>query len=474
MSNLIPTIGIEVHCELKTKNKVFSNTLNTYGEVANTQINEIDLGYPGTLPKLNKEVINLGIKAALLLNCKINKIMHFDRKNYYYPDLPKGYQITQKMTPIGYDGYVEINIDDKTKKIYLEEIHIEEDTCKSIHEKDKTYLDFNRAGIPLLEIVTKPVIENEKEAVLYLEKLRKILLYANISDVKIEEGSMRCDLNISMKEEDSKTLGTKIEIKNIGSISNVASSIIYEKERQKKLLLENIKLTEETRKYDEKSQTTVLMRKKENKNDYRYFPEPDIPIIEITDEYINAIRKELPLLPDELREKYKNLNLNDIIINALISNKELNDFFLKLFEEKINLTISANIITGDLLGYLNKNNLNLSDTKLTIENFVKLISKIESKQITSKIAKEILNEILISDSSIEDIINSKNLKVLDDTDELNRIIDEILLENKSLKDDYLTKEDKTIKYIIGQIMKKTNGNANPIICSTLIKEKLNN
>jgi len=474
MSNLIPTIGIEVHCELKTKNKVFSNTLNTYGEVANTQINEIDLGYPGTLPKLNKEVINLGIKAALLLNCKINKIMHFDRKNYYYPDLPKGYQITQKMTPIGYDGYVEINIDDKTKKIYLEEIHIEEDTCKSIHEKDKTYLDFNRAGIPLLEIVTKPVIENEKEAVLYLEKLRKILLYANISDVKIEEGSMRCDLNISMKEEDSKTLGTKIEIKNIGSISNVASSIIYEKERQKKLLLENIKLTEETRKYDEKSQTTVLMRKKENKNDYRYFPEPDIPIIEITDEYINAIRKELPLLPDELREKYKNLNLNDIIINALISNKELNDFFLKLFEEKINLTISANIITGDLLGYLNKNNLNLSDTKLTIENFVKLISKIESKQITSKIAKEILNEILISDSSIEDIINSKNLKVLDDTDELNKIIDEILLENKSLKDDYLTKEDKTIKYIIGQIMKKTNGNANPIICSTLIKEKLNN
>jgi aspartyl-tRNA(Asn)/glutamyl-tRNA(Gln) amidotransferase subunit B len=472
MSKLIPTIGTEVHCELKTKEKVFSNSLNTYGSMPNTEINEIDLGYPGTLPTLNKEVIDLGIKAALALNCKINKKMHFDRKNYFYPDNPKNYQITQKRTPIGYDGYVEIEIDGNIKKIGIEEMHIEEDTCKSIHEKSITLLDFNRAGIPLIEIVSKPVIESDREAVLYLEKLREILLYADISDVKIEEGSMRCDANVSLHEEDSNVLGTKAEIKNIGSISNVASSILYEIERQKDLIEKGIKIIEETRKYDEKSGTTVLMRVKETGNDYRYFPEPDIPYIIVDDEWINKIKDSLPMLPKELRELYKELGINDIAIKALIQYRSLNTFLKKLIEEKANPVISANILTGDVLAHLNKHNISIEDTKLTIGSVKSLVDKLESNEISSKIGKEILNEMLVSDKSVEEIINSKGLKQINNEEELVSIINNILVNNPKAIDDYKNGLDRSIKFLMGQIMAATKGQANPALANELLIKEI--
>ena len=282
-----PTIGIEVHVELKTKAKAFSTTKNTYGQIPNKVANVIDLGYPGTLPTLNKGIIDLGIKTALILNCDITREIFFDRKNYFYPDNPKNYQITQNNTPIGRNGYVEVSYDGIKKKIEIEEIHLEEDTCKSIHNANSTLLDFNRAGVPLIEIVSKPVIKNEKEAMLYLENLRSMLLYAGVSDVKIEEGSMRCDLNISLS--DSDILGTKIEIKNIGSISNVGESVLYEIKRQTELLKSGKVLKEETRKWDDKSKSTILMRVKETGNDYRYFPEPDIPKVEIDDNWIENL-----------------------------------------------------------------------------------------------------------------------------------------------------------------------------------------
>ena len=304
MTNYIPTIGVEVHVELKTKTKIFSNSTNGYGEMANSLTNVIDLGYPGTLPTLNEEVLNLAIKAATVLNCKIRHEMHFDRKNYFYPDNSKNYQITQSRTPIGYDGYVEIEVDGVKKKIEIEEMHIEEETCKSTHRGTKTLLDFNRAGVPLIEIVTKPCMTSGDEAKAYLEKLRELLFYTDVSDCKIEEGSMRADANVSIRKNESDPFGTKAEIKNIGSITNVAISINKEIERQAKLYDNGETFKPQTRRYDDKLGDTVLMRVKETGNDYRYFPEPDIPFVYVTDEMIENVIKTIPMLPDERRKTY--------------------------------------------------------------------------------------------------------------------------------------------------------------------------
>lgn len=470
MNKLLPTIGIEVHCELKTKNKVFSNSLNVYGEIANTNINEIDFGYPGTLPTLNKDVIDVGIKTALLLNCKINKSMYFDRKNYFYPDNPKNYQITQKSTPIGYDGFVEIDLGDKLKKIYIEEMHIEEDTCKSIHENGKTLLDFNRAGVPLIEIVTKPVIDNDNEAVLYVEKLREILLYGGISDVKIEEGSLRCDVNISLRREDCDVLGTKVEIKNIGSISAIKEAILFEIERQEKLINNNVDVVAETRKFDESIRETVSMRLKETNNDYRYFPEPDIPKLLIEDSYIEEIKKTLPILPSELRIKYKELGINDITINALISNMELNKYLLDLISMGTNAIIGANIITGDLLAYLNKNGISIKDTNITIDNLKCLVDKLESNEISSKIGKIILSNMFESSDSVDLIMEKNDLKLISNENELLNIIKPMI--NDEIKAEYIKNNEKTIKYLIGEIMKVTKGKANPVVVNDLLSKEL--
>lgn len=470
MNKLLPTIGIEVHCELKTTNKVFSNSLNVYGEIANTNINEIDFGYPGTLPTLNKDVIDVGIKTALLLNCKINKSMYFDRKNYFYPDNPKNYQITQKSTPIGYDGFVEIDLGDKLKKIYIEEMHIEEDTCKSIHENGKTLLDFNRAGVPLIEIVTKPVIDNDNEAVLYVEKLREILLYGGISDVKIEEGSLRCDVNISLRREDCNVLGTKVEIKNIGSISAIKEAILFEIERQEKLINNNVDVVAETRKFDESIRETVSMRLKETNNDYRYFPEPDIPKLLIEDSYIEEIKKTLPILPSELRIKYKELGINDITINALISNMELNKYLLDLISMGTNAIIGANIITGDLLAYLNKNGISIKDTNITIDNLKCLVDKLESNEISSKIGKIILSNMFESSDSVDLIMEKNDLKLISNENELLNIIKPMI--NDEIKAEYIKNNEKTIKYLIGEIMKVTKGKANPVVVNDLLSKEL--
>lgn len=325
MNEYKTTVGIEVHAELKTKSKIFSNSANNYGKMANTCTNVIDLGYPGVLPTVNEKAIELALRAALVLNCKINKKMHFDRKNYFYPDNPKNYQITQNRTPIGINGYVEINVKDGKKKIRIHDIHIEEDTCKSIHNKNKSMLDFNRAGIPLVEIVTEADINSSEEAMKYLEKLRELLLYADVSDCKIEEGSMRCDCNVSVSK--TEKLGTKIEIKNIGSITNVGVAIDYETKRQIALLENKKELKEETRRFDDKTNTTVLMRIKETGNDYRYFPEPDIPFIELNDQYIRDVYNNLPMLAEERRRIYLKSGINEINAQKIIQNRIISRLF---------------------------------------------------------------------------------------------------------------------------------------------------
>ena len=408
MSNYIPTVGIEVHVELKTNTKIFSNSKNGYGSMANSLTNVIDLGYPGTLPTLNEEVVNLAIKAATVLNCKIRKEMHFDRKNYFYPDNPKNYQITQFATPIGYDGYVEIEIDGKKEKIYIEEMHIEEDTCKSTHRGDKTLLDFNRAGVPLIEIVSKPCMKSGEEAKKYLEKLRELLLYSDISDCKLEEGSMRADANVSIRKKESDPYGTKAEIKNIGSISNVGLSIEKEIERQAKIYDAGETFKAQTRRFDDKLQDTVLMRVKETGNDYRYYPEPDIPFVIITDERIEEVKKTIPMLPDERRAKYQELGISELNANKIVQNRSLSNYLNDFLDKKINFKIASNLLLGDIQAYLNKNEKEITETKLTKEKFIDLVNKMDDNTLTSKNLKDILDKVLEEDKEISVIMKENN------------------------------------------------------------------
>ena len=468
---LTPTIGIEVHVELKSKTKVFSDSINNFKDDINTNVNVIDLGFPGTLPKLNKEVINQALLASLALNCKINKVMHFDRKNYFYPDLPKGFQITQKDTPIGYDGYVEIEDEGITKRIELERIHIEEDTCKSIHKDDKTLLNANRAGVPLIEIVTKPVIKSANEAMLYLEKLRETLLYLGVSDVKIEEGSMRCEANISLSE--TEVLGKKVEIKNIGSISNVGLAINYEINRQTNLINSGEKIVEQTRRFDDKTNTTILMRVKETGNDYRYMPEPDIPYVILSDEEIENVRKSIPKLPYQLKKEYTELGLNNNAINTLIGNKELNDYYNSIYNDA-NPVILANLLTTDVLGYLNKNFVKLNEIKLSKEDLIELVNRIDKNILSSKQSKEVLNYILENGGDIDTVCDKLNIKQINDDNELINIVKNVLSSNEESITDYKNGKDRAIKYLMGQIMKETKGQANPVKVNEILVKELGN
>ena len=460
-----PTIGIEVHVELKSNAKVFSLSKNNFNDAVNSNINVIDLGYPGVLPILNKGVIDDALKACLALNFKINRLMHFDRKNYFYPDLPKGYQITQQDTPIGYDGYVEIS----NKKIYLERMHIEEDTCKSLHTTD-TLLNFNRAGVPLLEIVTKPCISSGKEAIEYLEKLRETLLYLGISDVKIEEGSMRCDVNVSVSNTDA--LGTKVEVKNIGSISNVGVAIDYEIERQQQLLANDEVIVEQTRRFDDKTKTTVLMRYKETGNDYRYFPEPDIPYVYIDDQWLNEIKNSMPILTDELKSKYTNLGLNTNNIKTIISNKDVCNF-LESVIEKVNPNIAANLLTGDILSYLNKNYIKLEESKLTKNNFIKLVELLDKKTISSKQGKEVINILMETGKDVLDIVKENNMEQISDDNLVLDIVTKVINNNPDSIKDFKEGKDRAVKYLMGQIMKDSKGQVNPALANQLLISELN-
>mgnify|MGYP001851479288 CR=1 FL=1 len=473
MSNYIPTIGVEVHCELKTRTKIFSNSENGYGQMANSLTNVVDLGYPGTLPTLNKEVLNLAIKAALVLNCKIRPKMHFDRKNYFYPDNPKNYQITQAETPIAYDGYVEIEINCKKKKIEIEEMHIEEDTCKSTHRGTKTLLDFNRAGVPLIEIVTKPCMESGEEAKLYLEKLKELLFYSDVSDCKMEEGSMRADANVSIRKKESDPLGTKAEIKNIGSISNVKLSIEKEIQRQATLYDNGETFLPQTRRFDSKLNDTVLMRVKETGNDYRYFPEPDIPYVYITEDQINTVRKTIPMLPDERREKYQTLGISEVNSKKLVQNRTLSDYLNEFFNENIDFKTASNLLLGDISAYLNKNEIEITKTHLTKEKFIELTNNISDKTLTSKNLKEIINMIMESEKSIKEIIKETGIQNITDNSKITEMIQKIINDNPESVADYKAGKDRAIKYLMGQVMKESKGSLNPSMAMDILKEELN-
>ncbi len=466
MNNYKVTVGTEVHLELKTNTKMFSSSLNQYGKMANTLTNVVDLGYPGALPTINKKGVELALKAAILLNCEINKEMHFDRKNYFYPDNPKNFQITQDKTPIGVNGYLMINLEGKEKKIRIHDIHMEEDTAKSIHSDDSSLLDYNRAGVPLIEIVSEADIASSEEAILYLEKLREIMLYADISDCKIEEGSMRCDCNVSVSKTDK--WGTKIEVKNIGSISNVGLAIEIEKKRQIELLEKGEILKEETRRFDDKENKTILMRVKETGNDYRYLPEPDIPMLVLTDEYINEVKKDIPPTADERRKTYLDSGILPINVEKIIQNRKISDYLLN---RKVNLVIASNLLLGDIANYLNKTGLNLEDTKCSDEKFDTIVKYLEEKKINNKIFKDIIDEVMETDLSVDQILEKNNIKEMSD-DELVEIINQVLSENEKSVKEYKEGNERAIKYLMGQAMKMVKSNANPEKVNEIIVDLL--
>lgn len=466
MSDYKTTVGIEVHCELKTNSKMFINSINNYGGVSNVNINEIDFALPGTLPTVNEYGIILGIKAALALNCKINKHVMFDRKNYFYPDLPKGYQITQARNPIGINGYVEIEVNGEKKKIGIHDIHLEEDTCKSSHADTKSYLDFNRNGVPLLEIVSEPDMNTKEEAMAYLEKLKELLLYSNVSDCKMEEGSMRCDVNISVSKND--TLGTRTETKNIGSISSVGRCIDIESLRQINEIENGNKIQDETRRFDEKENRTVLMRVKETGNDYRYFPEPDIPPFDIPDSMIEDVKNNMEVLPDERRKKYLEAGINQINVEKIIANKNISDYLLDV---KGNLVIASNLLLGEISAYLNRNFTTLENTKLTKEKFEIVVDALDKKVISNQSFKEIVDDLMGTDTDINKLIESKKIKALTN-EELENIIKTLINNNPASVEDYKVGKDKATKFLMGQIMKETKGQADIGLANSMLLDIL--
>ncbi len=463
-----PVIGLEIHIQILTKSKMFCSCSTNYGASPNSNICEVCLGYPGTLPAINKEAIKMGIMLALSLNCKINNVSSFYRKNYFYPDLPKGYQITQFDLPLSENGLLSI----EGKDIRIRRIHLEEDSAKLIHKEDAILIDFNRCGIPLIELVTEPDIASPEEAGEFLEKLKEIVDFLGISSGKMEEGALRCDVNVSLKNEKGE-FGTKVEIKNLNSFKSVVKAIKFEMDRQNKLLEKGESILSETRAFNEENETTILMRSKETLNDYRYFPEPDLLLLSVKDNEIENIRSTLPELPHNaymrLIEKF---GLSNEEAKLLTSSKDILNFFdecSKLFSD---YKAIVNWISSDVLKNLNKMKKSLKDVQLNPENFTKMLTLIKEGKISGKIGKTILEEIMITGKDPDDIIKENGLIQLSDSDALESIIVEIITNNPKEVSMYRSGKKNLFGFFMGEAMKKTNGKANPVLLREIMLEKL--
>jgi aspartyl-tRNA(Asn)/glutamyl-tRNA(Gln) amidotransferase subunit B len=465
-----PVIGLEVHVQLMTNTKLFSPAKNQFGEDANTLLDLIDLGLPGVLPVLNEGAMKQGIKFGLATNAKIAETMIFDRKNYFYPDLPKGYQITQLHYPIVRDGVVEVN----GKKIRIHQAHLEEDAGKSIHDKydDKSVIDLNRSGVPLLEIVSEPDIRSASEAVDYLKKIHQIITYLDISDGNMSQGSMRCDANVSIMKPEDKEFGVRAEIKNINSFKFVEKAINFEIKRQIKILEANGAVEQETRLYDSIKDETRSMRTKEFANDYRYFPCPDLVPTNISKEFIESVRKDMDELPEEKQERFMSTyNLNEYDAGVICADKKIANFFEEVVKDA-DIHLAAKWIIGELNALLNKHDISLDESKIDATNFSELIQKITDNTISGKIAKEVLEEIWATGTKVSEVIDSKGMQQISDEGELENIIESILNENNNQVNAYKSGKDKLFGFFVGQVMKATQGKANPGLVNELLKKKL--
>ena len=473
--NFETIVGLEVHIEMQTNSKAYSPSPVQYGAEQNTNTNVIDWGYPGVLPEINKGALEFGMRAALALHCDITQDVGFDRKNYFYPDNPKAYQITQARTPIGTNGWLEIELEDGTKKkIGIREMHVEEDAGKNTHNPDGySYVDLNRQGTPLIEIVAEPDISSADEAYAYLTKLRQVIQFTGISDVKMEEGSMRADVNVSIAPIGSDKLGVRTEMKNLNSFEHVRKGIQYEVKRQERLLMSGGEVEQETRRFDEPSGETILMRSKEEANDYRYFPEPDLPPIHISDDWIEEVRASIPEMPDKRRERYtQDWGIPAYDAGVLTQTKEMSDFYDATVAAGADPKLAANWLMGEVNAYLNSKQVELSDTALTPEHLATMIKLIEDETISSKIAKKVFKEIITNDTEPKAWVESKGMVQLSDPAKLQPIIDEVLDNNEQSIEDFKNGKDRAIGFLVGQIMKKTRGMANPKMVNKLLMASL--
>ncbi|MGT2888138.1 Asp-tRNA(Asn)/Glu-tRNA(Gln) amidotransferase subunit GatB [Streptococcus didelphis] len=473
--NFETIIGLEVHVELNTASKIFSPSSAHFGQEANANTNVIDWSFPGVLPVMNKGVIDAGIKASLALNMDIHTNMHFDRKNYFYPDNPKAYQISQFDEPIGYNGWIDIRLEDgSSKKIRIERAHLEEDAGKNTHGTDGySYVDLNRQGVPLIEIVSEADMRSPEEAYAYLTALKEIIQYTGISDVKMEEGSMRVDANISLRPYGQEAFGTKTELKNLNSFSNVRKGLEYEVERQAKILRSGGIIRQETRRYDEANKATILMRVKEGAADYRYFPEPDLPLFEIDDQWIEEMRAELPQFPAQRRARYiQDLALSDYDASQLTATKALSDFF----EEAIALGGDAkqvsNWLQGEVAQYLNAEAKTIEAISLSPENLVEMIAIINDGTISSKIAKKVFVHLAKNGGSARDYVEKAGLVQISDPQVLIPIIHQVFADNEAAVADFKSGKRNADKAFTGFLMKATKGQANPQVAQKLLAQEL--
>ncbi len=475
MNKYQAVIGIEMHCELKSNSKVFSASQNEFSEIPNSHINPLDMAFPGTLPVLNKKSYEDALKMALVLNCEIPKYMCFDRKNYYYPDLPKGYQITQNTSPVGTNGYIMVPYLDKEIKVLIHDIHLEEDSASLEHFFDATLIDYNRAGVPLLELVTEPCFHSADEVLAFLEYIRTVYQYCEISDADLKKGQVRCDVNVSICDYDSKILGTKVEVKNINGFANIVEAINYEINRQSELkdLGRYEEVEQETRRFSEETGMTYRMRSKVDAIDYKYFIEPNIPKFIISESLKEKLKKEIPILPLEKKKLYINTyNLNKNEANIIIKDR----FLAQYFEESVNLGVNpkttANWLITMILGYLNKYDKSIKEINFTPQELKKLTIYLENGTISSKQAKEIFFKVLEENRGVDSFIDKENTQN-SNKEELEKIIDDILSRNEAQIKDYHNGKTNLFDFFVGQVMKETKGKANPILTKEILKNKLN-
>lgn len=480
--NYITKIGLEMHCEISnTNSKVFSYSANDYSDISNVNICPIDLGFPGILPLVNKKCIELALKASLILNCKQPDYIYFERKNYYYPDLPKGYQLTQetKPIPVGIYGRVNYECNGEIKTVRVNNIHLEEDAAALDHYENTSNIDYNRAGIPLLELVTEPDFHSAEEAVAFLEHMRSVYQYADISEADSKKGQIRCDVNVSIMEADKDendpaNWGTKIEIKNVNSFGGVRDAINYEIKRQ--IALKNSgeyeNMPQQTRRWDEDSGTTIYMRSKVNAIDYKYFVEPNIPKYKITKDYLESIRKTIPMLALERKEKYiKDYGLSEYDANILIKDKEVSDYFNKCVELGIDAKIASNWVTVQVLGYLNKYNKNINDIFLIPERLVFILKNLLENKISVKQAKDVFYKVIDENIEPQKLISTENSQI-SDIQKLTEIIENILTNNEKQVNEYKAGKNNLFDFFVGQVMKETRGKANPNVTKDILLEKL--
>jgi aspartyl-tRNA(Asn)/glutamyl-tRNA(Gln) amidotransferase subunit B len=474
-------IGLEIHVELKTASKMFCGCDASFGGEPNTKTCPVCLGLPGVLPVLNRRAVELATRFALALNCQIAPYSIFHRKNYFYPDMPKNYQISQYDLPLGVNGYLDLEMEDYVTRIGITRVHLEEDTGKSIHVGESGRIhgseysleDFNRAGVPLMEVVTQPDIRSPAEARAFMQELKNILEHLDISDCKMEEGSLRCDANVSLRPKGERDFGVKTEIKNMNSFRSLYRALAYEVKRQREILERGGEVVQETRHWDEDLGRTSTMRTKEYAYDYRYFPEPDLVPLELERDYIESLRAELPELPSQRRARLMTqygLPARDVLV--LTSTKAMGDYFERGMRAGADPKAMSNWMMGDLSAYLNSRNLKIEEVRTTPEQLAEMLGLIDNGTISGKLAKSIFEEMLETGRSASEIIKEKGLTQISDTGELERIVDEVIVQNRGSVEDYRGGKEKALSFLVGQVMRKTGGRANPAMVNEMIRKKL--